>query len=107
MKSNKVNMYVVKVYKNDKFVGYVKSYRKLRTDLYSFERTKNINESIKYLSIIESCRLKIKLTNKRDKLRYVNYYFDNVIISEQEIRLSKLNILKTKKIKTGLFKNKE
>lgn len=29
------------------------------------------------------------------------------MITEQEIRLSKLSVLKNKKIKKGLFKNKE
>lgn len=100
--------YLVKVYKDTKFVGYIKSYRTLRTGLYCFEKTKNIDLALRYLSLSESDRVKNKLTNKRDMLRYsVSYIFESVIITPQEIRFSKLSVLKTKKIKNGLFKNKE
>ena len=63
--------YIVKIYKSDKFVGYVKSYRTLRTGLYSFERTKNINEALKNSTSMECARVSVKLATKR----YVKIYF--------------------------------
>ena len=100
--------HVIKIYKADKFIGYVKLYRILRTGLYCFEKTKNVDDAMTYLSSTQCDNLKNKLSTKRDMLRYgVSYKFENIIVTAQEIRLSKLNVLKTKKIKTGLFKNKE
>ena len=104
---NLLNCYVIKTYKENKFIGFVKSYRKHRNGKYRFERTKNTNLAIKFISNHECRRLQLKLSVLKDPLRYNNSYsFTNEKITDQDIRLSKLTTLNSKKIKSGIFKNK-
>jgi hypothetical protein len=101
----KLSRYIVKIYRDDIFLGYVKSYRKYINGKYRFEKTKNIFNALSYISIVECNSLKNKLTLRRDMLIYNNsYYFKVDIITEQEIRKSKIKILDKIKIRKGVFK---
>lgn len=98
------NTFVIKIYKADVFVGYVLNYRKGRNG-YDFKRSKYIHKAIKYIQKIECDRVKFKLTTLGNIFNK-DYYFEVIQVTDQEIRFSKLQVLKTKKIKVGLFKNK-
>jgi len=104
---NLLDYYFVKIYKDNRFLGYVKSYRKHRNGRYRFERTNNLNNALKYISKLEGDRIELKLSKLKDKLRYNDSYsFANGKITEQEIRLSKLHTLKNIKMKTKILKTK-
>lgn len=99
------NHFIIKVYKNDVFAGYVISYRKGRNG-YVFKKSKYIHKAASYIQKVEIERVKFKLTNLGNSILNNDYFFEIIQINDQEIRFSKLTILKTKKIKSGLFKNK-
>ena len=97
-------LYNIKVYIDNLFVGYVKSYRKYSSG-YRFEITKNVQKSLLYKWEVESNRTIDKLTNNIDKLFKIGIYtFDSLIVTNQVIRKSKLDILKRVKIRKGIFK---
>ena len=104
-------LYNIKVYNDDLFVGYIKSYRKFN-NLYRFEITKNFYKSLQYKyesdinkTIDKLTNSRDKLTNSRDKLLEIgNYTFKLSLLTDKEIRKSKLNILKIVKIRKGIFK---
>ena len=98
--------FTVNVYHDDKgFIGYVKSYRKHRNGKYHFTKTKNIAEALKYSNIELTTNIQLKLTESREKLLYNDSL--SVILTDQEIRKSKLMILKNITPKYGLFKMKK
>ena len=99
------NHFIIKVYKNDIFVGYVISYRKGRNG-YVFRKSKYIHKAANYIQKIEIERVKFKLTKLGNVILNSDYFFEITQITDQEIRFSKLSVLKTKRIKGGLFKNK-
>ena len=97
-------LYNIKVYNDDLFVGYIKSYRKFN-NLYRFEITKNFYKSLQYKYESDINKTIDKLTNSRDKLLEIgNYTFKLSLLTDKEIRKSKLNILKIVKIRKGIFK---
>ena len=59
----KQNKYLISIYYNNKFIGYVKDFRLHRNNLYRFNKTKNINKAIDY-----NDSLFFKLNNLRDLL---------------------------------------
>jgi len=101
---NDMISYNIKIYNNDLFVGYVKSYRKYDSG-YRFYITKNIQKSLQYKSESLILRAIDSLTNNRDKLLEIGIYtFKSSNVTNQDIRMSKLNILKRVKIRKGIFK---
>lgn len=99
-------MYVISVYKNNDFIGYIKSVRKHRNEKYRFEKTKDIDSALKYRDHFICLGKTIQLKEDGDNI-YNNYVFVVTTITSQEIRKSKLNVLEHKEIKTGLFKIKK
>ena len=101
--------YIVKIYLDDKFVGYLKSYRLHRSAKYRFEKTLNVGKAIKFSPEDVCKRAVFKLENYLDKLRYCNsnYHFDSSELTNQELRSSKLRRLNVVVIKEGIFKNKK
>jgi len=106
----KNDVYIINIYHEDKgFIGYIKSYRKHRNGKYRFTKTKNIAKALKYSHFGSAINVQIKLNQleSKDKLYYNNsYFFIDAKLTEQEIRKSKLNVLKSVKIREGLFKKK-
>lgn len=103
-----ISSYVIKIYANDKFLGYLKNYRLHRNAKYRFERTLNVDKAIKF-SPESVCKfIIIKIKYSLDNLRYcnMNYDFKCSELTNQEIRNSKLRHLNVVKIKQGIFKNK-
>lgn len=98
--------YSISIYYKNKFIGYVKDYRMKRNHRYSFNKTKNINKSLKFLGKVECDSAQFKLENFKDEIYYKDYTFEVTTITKQEIRKSKLSYLKTVKPKYGLFKLK-
>lgn len=98
------NRFIIKIYKNNVFVGYVISYRKGRNG-YAFKKSKYIHKAASYIQKVDIERVKFKLT-KLGTILNDDYFFEIIQITDQEIRFSKLSVLKTKRIKSGLFKNK-
>jgi len=97
--------YVLRVYRNDKFIGYIKTYRKFSNAKYRFEKTKNINEAIKFVAEHSCNILRIKLSEFIDKLIFDDSYtFKSHKITDKEIRKSKLYLLNTIVIREGIFK---
>ena len=70
-----------------------------------FNKTRNINNAYKFnFSICETaCN---KLNNLRDDIYIKSYNFKCGEITNQEVRRSKLSVLKIVKIREGIFKNK-
>lgn len=101
--------FVVKIYRDDVFIGFVRSYRKHRNGLYLFEKTKNLNNALIFNDLISSLYCETHLKDELDKIYYFNKnnYFKTIKIDSQDIRLSNLNILRNRKIKLGILKNKE
>lgn len=99
--------YVIRVYLNDIFCGYVKNYRFHRSKKYRFDKTKNVNNASKFGSISGCEAACIKLNKLRDDLVYYNkkFNFKCVELTKQEVRKSKLSFLNIVKIKEGIFKN--
>lgn len=100
--------YIIKIYLDDKFIGYLKSYRKHRNARYRFERSLNVEKAIKF-SPEAVCKMTIlKLVYSLDTLKYcnTNYDFQCAELTNQEIRCSKLKHLNSVKIREGIFKNK-
>jgi hypothetical protein len=99
--------YAIKIYKSGNFVGYVQTVRKSRNGYYRITKTKNLNTSldIKFEIIVKV--LKKKLDEKCDKILYKNHEFEIIKVNQKEIRFSKLNILKNKVIREGIFKNRK
>lgn len=98
--------YVLRVYLEDKFVGYVKTYRLHRNYKYRFEKTKNISNAWLTNNKIVCDQAKDKLTLFGDNL-YNNFKFEITKVTEQELRKSKLYLLgvvKNYKEKKGIFK---
>jgi len=97
-------LYNIKVYNNNIFSGYVKMYR-YYNGKYRFEITKNIIKSLQYKWELESKKTIDKLTNDRDRLLEIGVYtFESSEVTNQDIRRSKLDILKRVKIRKGIFK---
>ena len=67
-------LYIIRVYFNDDFVGYVKDYRIYRNKKYRFNKTRNINKAYKFnFSVCENaCN---KLNNLRDDIYTKAYNF--------------------------------
>lgn len=99
--------YVIKIYKNDVFAGYVKSNRLSRNGEYRFTRTKNINECISTESYFTILGVFNKVSILGDKIYNRNCEFRILKITEQEMRNSKLSVLKNKVIREGIFKNRK
>lgn len=97
--------YLIKIKYKDKFVGYIKNYRLHRNCKYRFNKTKNIKKSM-FFDMRVCSNILDKLQTKIDNLYYKNYSFEIYSISKKDIRKSKLQILKNKKIKNGILKNK-
>ena len=99
--------YVIKIYYDGKFIGYVKNYRRHRNDKYRFNKTKNI-KTASYFTFVE--QIENNLNNKRDMLYYnEKFSFKGAKVTKQEIRNSKihlLNVIKDYKSREGIFKNK-
>jgi hypothetical protein len=100
-----IKFYIIRIYKKDKFIGFVKSWRKHRNGKYRFEKTKNIDFAIKTISRHESQRLEIRLSELKDHIYSNSYLFVSEKITEQDIRLSKLIAIRLNS-KLGIFKNK-
>lgn len=101
-----VGNYIVIVYLNGDFVGYVKEYRLHRNKKYRFDKTKNINKALKFVATNIAEKATDQLNNFRDDI-YNNFYtFKHSEITNQELRRSKLSVLKIVKIREGIFKNK-
>ena len=97
--------YIVKIYHDNKFIGYIKSYRKCRNSKYRFVRTIKINDAMQFPYKANTDMIKWKLTNLKDPLYYNNLYtFETGELTDQEIRKSKLEFLGIVKIREGLFK---
>jgi hypothetical protein len=90
--------YVLRIYRNDKFIGYVKTYRKQRNAKYRFEKTRNINNACQIFLKVNCEHARDNLTFLRDKI-YDNevYRFEVVKTTEQELRKSKLHLLNVAK----------
>jgi len=97
--------YVISVYLNEDFVGYIKDYRIHRNKKYRFNKTKNINIASKFIFKYKCENACDNLNNLRDDT-YKSYNFKCGEITNQEVRKSKLNVLKIVKIREGIFKNK-
>ena len=100
------SIHVILVYLNNYFVGYIKDYRIYRNKKYRFNKTKNINIASKFIfkdKCEDACN---KLNNLRDVIYTKSYNFKCGVITPQEIRRSKLSVLKIVKIREGIFKNK-
>jgi hypothetical protein len=100
------SVHVILIYLNNDFVGYVKDYRIYRNKKYRFNKTKNINIASKFIfkdKCEDACN---KLNNLRDVIYTKSYNFKCGIITNQEIRRSKLSVLKIIIIREGIFKNK-
>lgn len=107
-RKNEDKKYIIKIYRNDVFIGYLKSYRKHRNNKYRFEKTLNINDCMRFFSNNETDKILNKLKNLLDLVLYFkdNFSFKTSELTEQEIRNSKLRVLNVLKIKEGIFKNK-
>jgi hypothetical protein len=89
------NKFVIKVYYDDEFVGYVKNVRVTKNYKYRFTKTLNIYEA-KVSNDDEYFKtLMFKLLKKLDKLYHYNrfYSFGSYKITSQDVRESKLKIL--------------
>jgi len=100
--------FVIKIYKDDLFVGYIKNIRVHRNRQYRFIKTKNIDKCMKYKTECYIKHVIAKISNQLDISHYYksSYKFESKLITNQEIRLSKLNVLDKKIIRMGIFKNK-
>jgi len=103
-----IDSFVIKIYNNSIFVGYIKDTRLHRNGYYRFNKTKNIDKCMKYHTKWNSDAIVEKLSRNFDILHYYksSYKFECKLITNQEIRLSKLNVLNKKIIKIGIFKNR-
>jgi hypothetical protein len=97
--------FVVRVYINDKFSGYLKEYRLHRNKKYRFNKTKNINNAIKFLNPIHCGEVIDRIIDTIDKLHHINKVELKCIrVTEQELRKSKLYLLNTIIEREGIFK---
>jgi len=104
---NDVDIYIICVYLNDAFVGYVKSWRFHRNKKYRFDKTKNVNNASKFGTKSGGDRAANKLNNLLDELIYnKKFNFKCVELTNQELRRSKLSFLNIVKIREGIFKTK-
>lgn len=107
MKNININKkHIIKIYRNDIFIGYLKSYRKHRNGKYRFEKTLNVNDCMRFLHISEIENVLNKLTTLLDLVLYFKdiFNFKKSELTEQEIRNSKLCVLNVIKIREGIFK---
>lgn len=105
MENKLTDLFVINVYYEGEFLGYVKDYRIINSK-YRFNRTKNLNIAQKF-KIKSLCnKAEEKLNNNLDIYYSKLYTFKSVQINEQEIRRSKLNTLKFSNVKIGILKNK-
>ena len=86
----------------------MKSYRKTSTG-YRFIKTKDISKVLYFRNMLLAIYCQINLEKNLDKLFYLNksYSFLLKTLTKKEIGASKLRVLRYKKIKTGILKNKE
>ena len=103
-----IDSFVIKIYNNSIFVGYIKDTRLHRNGYYRFNKTKNIDKCMKYKTECYIKHVIAKISNQLDISHYYksSYKFECKLITNQEIRLSKLNVLNKKIIKIGIFKNR-
>jgi len=100
--------FVIKIYHNDIFIGYLKKYRKCRNDKYRFERSVNVNDSLQFSYKGHTDLIKYKLTNLKDPIYYNDSYtFKESELTDQEMRKSKLEFLNVVKIRYGIFKREK
>ena len=97
--------YIVKIYHNNEFIGYIKSYRKFRNSKYRFVRTIKINDAMQFPYKANTDMIVWKLSKLKDTLYYNDLYtFETGELTDQEIRKSKLEFLGIVKIREGIFK---
>jgi len=83
--------YILKVYHDNIFLGYIKRYEKYRDGKFIFYITKKIERALYHLTIVDCDILKCKLDSFKDVLIYDdNYIFEVFKINNQEIRKLKL-----------------
>jgi len=102
-----INSFVIRIYNNGIFIGYIKEYRLHRNRLYRFKKTKNIDKCMKYPKWTSEYIIE-KISRQLDICHYYksSFKFESRLITNREIRSSKLNVLDKKIIRTGIFKNK-
>jgi hypothetical protein len=102
----KITEYIIKIYKDDNFIGYLKNYRLIKSG-YRFNKTKNLSlankSSFKGLLFIWRDKLETKLDNFYHR---GNYKFEISEITKQEVRKSKLNMLYLYKERSNILKQK-
>lgn len=100
-------VFIICIYLDDNFIGYIKNYRFHRNKKYRFDRTKNVIKASKFGSKSGCEGACNKLNNLKDELIYnQKYSFKCTELTNQELRRSKLNVLNIVKIRKGIFKNK-
>jgi len=100
------NVYIICVYIDDTFVGYVKNWRFHRNKKYRFDKTKNVNNASKFGTKGGCDGATNKLNNLRDDIYNKKFSFKCSELTNQELRRSKLNFLNIVKIREGIFKKK-
>jgi hypothetical protein len=100
----KLGDYVIRVYTNDNFSGYLKDYRLHRNRKYRFNKTKNINNVLKLPAPIFCQEVIDYIIDNIDKLHHINIRLECVKVTEQELRKSKLYLLNTIIEREGIFK---
>lgn len=99
-----IGKYILGVYKNEIFLGYVSNY-KIVNYRYRFNKTKNLYKSQLFLNISFCESVKCKLSTNLDHIYHLTpVTFKIIEIDDQELRKSKINNLSYCKIKTGIFK---
>ena len=102
---NLIGKYVLGVYQNEKFLGYVSNYRILNSQ-YRFNKTKNLYKSQIFLTKYFCESAEYKLSVHLDCIHHLTpVVFKIIEIDEQELRKSKLNNLSYIKIRYGILKN--
>jgi hypothetical protein len=101
-----IDCYILKIYKNCEFLGYVMSYRKNRNGFYRLNKTKNLEKAIQFSNLPRASIAANSLNILKDTLYYDSYFFKVSKITDKEIRKSKLNVLSYIKVKEGILKNK-
>ena len=90
--------YILKVYHDNIFLGYIKRYKKYRDGRIRFYITKKIESALYHLTIVDCDRLKFILEVFKDTTRYDdNYNFEVFKINNQEIRKLKLTKIENRK----------
>lgn len=106
LKPIKLNDFVIRIYKDDIFIGYLKDWRLHRNKKYRFNKTKNINNAIRYCSdIVQNSEGVMRIVKDLDFLHHGgSIKLKCVKVTEQELRKSKLYYLSVIKVREGIFK---